>query len=122
MKKSEINMMTVYGILAAKHNTTVSYVGIAARKDGTRKSKRGKAAEIVKDLQRIRDCFEDWITEFRADKTMIVKMEEIDVEVCVKNGTAKIYKGQLFQMETEIGELSLNEFKDFLNRVRVEFN
>lgn len=114
--------MTVYGLLAVKHNTTLAYVGQAARKDGSRKSIRGKAAEIVKDLQRMKECFDDWITEFRADKTMIVRMEEIAVEVHVKNGTAKIYQSDRFMMETEIGELSLNDFKVFLNSVRVEYS
>ena len=111
---------TVYGLLAKKHGTTPEFVGRVAT--GYRKALRGKGVKVKEDLQKIEDCFDDWITEFRADKTMIVKMEKIGVEVYVKNGNAKIYQSKRFMMETEIGDLSLSAFKDFLNNVRIEFN
>ena len=111
---------TVYGLLAKKHGTTPEFVGRVAT--GYRKALRGKGVKVKEDLQKIEDCFDDWITEFRADKTMIVKMEEIGVEVYVKDGFAKTYQSGQFIDETEIGDLPLSAFKDFLNRIRGVFN
>lgn len=113
--------LTVYGLLARKHGVkSANYVEKIV--NGRRKAVRGKAAAVKADWEKIQESFEDWMTEYKADGAMIVEMEDIRVSVYVQQGIARVYKCAQLKQETEVGYMTLNEFKGFLNGVRLEFN
>ncbi|SBW08761.1 hypothetical protein KL86DYS2_13454 [uncultured Dysgonomonas sp.] len=76
--------LTIYGLLARRHGTDANYVCKVV--NGTRKALRGKALAILEDWQKLKGSFDDWMTEYKADGSMIVTMEDIHVEVYVQNG------------------------------------
>lgn len=111
--------LTVYGLLARRHNTNTHYVGQVV--NGVRQGLRGKGAAILADWQKLKDNFDGWITEHKADGAMIVRMDDIRVNVYVQNGIASIYKCGELMNEVDVRSMSLDAFKDFLNGVRIEF-
>lgn len=112
--------LTVYGLLARRHGTDANYVCKVVT--GARKAVRGKAAAILEDWLKLKDNFDNWMSEFKADGTMIINMDDIRVSVYVQDGIARIYQRAEFMTETDVSTLNLDEFKDFLNGVRIEFN
>lgn len=113
--------LTVYGLLARRHNVTdPNYVQKIVT--GKRKAIRGKAAAILQDWNKLKDSFDDWITEHKADGTIIVKMDDIQVSIYVQNAIARIYKGVDLVDEVDVETMTLNDFKYFLNGIRIEFN
>ncbi|MFV0419294.1 MAG: hypothetical protein ACK5KT_11260 [Dysgonomonas sp.] len=113
--------LTVYGLLARKHGVkSANYVEKIV--NGRCKAVRGKAAAVKADWEKIQESFEDWMTEYKADGTMIVRMDDIRVSVYVQQGVARVYKCAQLIQETEVGYMTLNEFKGFLNGVRLEYN
>lgn len=121
MIESKEMPLTIYGLLARRHAVKdANYVEKIV--NGRRKAIRGKAAAILEDWQKLKDNFDDWITEFKSDGSMIVNMEDIHVSVYVQSGIARIYKKADLKNEVEVKNMNLDEFKDFLNGVRIEFN
>lgn len=113
--------LTIYGLLARRHNVKdANYVCRIV--NGGRKAVRGKAAAILEDWNKLKDSFDDWITEYKADGTMIIKMDDIRVSVYVQNGIARIYKWAHLKDEVDVKNMTLLDFQDFLNGVRIEFN
>lgn len=111
---------TIYGLIARKHNTTSEYVGDVVT--GVRKAAWGKGVKILEDWNKIKESFDDWMTEFKADGTMIVNMEDIHVSVYVQGGIARVYKKADLKTEVDVKAMKLEDFRDFLNGVRMEFN
>lgn len=112
--------LTIYGLLARRHNTDNDYVYQVV--NGKRKGRWGKGAAILADWNKLKDSFDDWITEYKADGTMIIKMDDIRVSVYVQNGIARIYKWAHLKDEVDVKNMTLLDFQDFLNGVRIEFN
>ena len=52
------NVMTVYGLLARRHETTEDYVGQVVR--GVRKASRGKGLSILRDYKLLQTSLDDW--------------------------------------------------------------
>ena len=76
MIESKEMPLTIYGLLARRHAVKdANYVEKIV--NGRRKAIRGKAAAILEDWQKLKDNFDDWITEFKSDGSMIVNMEDI---------------------------------------------
>lgn len=112
--------LTIYGLLARRHNTDNDYVYQVV--SGVRKGIRGKGAAILSDFQKLKDGFDDWVTEYKADKAMVVRMDDIRVSVFVQRGIARVYKDAHLQKESDVSKMKLDEFNDFLNGIRIEFN
>jgi hypothetical protein len=112
--------LTIYGLLARRHNTDKDYVYQVV--SGIRKGRWGKGAAILADWNKLKDSFDDWITEYKPDGSMIVNMEDIHVSVYVQNGIARIYKRTDLMNEADVRNMNLDAFRDFLNGVRIEFN
>lgn len=121
MIESKEMPLTIYGLLARRHGVKdADYVGRIV--NGGRKAVRGKAAAILEDWNKLKDSFDDWMTDYKADGSMIVNMEDIQVSVYIQNGIARIYKRNELKNEADVKDMHLNDFKDFLNGVRIEFN
>lgn len=121
MTESKEMPLTVYGLLARRHGVKdADYVGRIV--NGKRRAIRGKAAAILADWQKMQESFEDWMTDYKPDGTMIVRMDDIKVSVYIQQGIARVYKYAHLKQETDIGYMNLNQFRDFLNGVRLEFN
>lgn len=113
--------LTIYGLLARRHDVKdANYVEKIV--NGRRKAIRGKAAAILEDWNKLKDSFDDWITEFKADGAMIVNMDDIHVSVYVHRGIASIYKCDELKNEADVNTMNMREFKDFLNGIRINYN
>jgi hypothetical protein len=112
--------LTIYGLLARKHNTDKEYVFQLV--NGIRQGLRGKGAAILADWNKLKDSFDDWITEYKADGSIIVTMEDIHISVYIQRGIARIYKRAHLKQELDIKSMNLLEFHDFLNGIRIEYN
>lgn len=121
-KKTEMPL-TVYGLLAMKHNVkNVNYVGEIVR--GDRRAIRGKAKAILDDWKKLETDPENWFASYKSDGAIVVEMEDINVNVFVQKGVASIYKENELQQEIDLDldNVSLNGFKQFLNGIRLNFN
>lgn len=120
MSKTE-TPMTVYGLIARKYNTDPNYVGEVVRKFKNRKAKRGRAAAILADWNRIQASLDDWMSETLSDGTMRFVMPK-GTTVYVQRGIARVYLGGDLKNETSVEMMTVREFQAFLNDIRLSIN
>ena len=120
MDKKEVPL-TLYGILAEKYNTHKDYVWQIV--SGIRKPTRGKGAEILKDWQRIEENGYNWILDYKRDKSVVVQMEDIGVNLFIQKGVSSIYKDNEFVREQslDLEATSCSDLMMYLSCVRSEF-
>lgn len=111
------NVMTVYGLLARRHNTTEDYVGQVIR--GVRKASRGKGQSILRDFTLLQTSLDDWFCHTLSDGSMRVEMPH-NVTVYVQNGIARVYLGGELIKETGVNTMTIDEFREYLNNIRIE--
>lgn len=111
--------LTIYGLLARRWNTTEAYVGQVIRGDQNRKGARGKGQSILRDYKLLQISLDDWICHTRADGSMRIEMPH-NVTVYVQKGIASVYKGADLLTETDVRQMTINEFREYLNNIRIE--
>lgn len=113
--------LTIYGILAEKHKTHKDYVWQIV--SGMRKPTRGKGAAILEDWRQIEENRYDWVLDYKADKSVVVQMEDIKVCVFVQRGVASVYKRNECVREDslDVETTSVDDFTKYLQNVRMAF-
>lgn len=118
MNSTPENVMTIYGLLARRYYTTEDYVGQVVR--GVRKASRGKGQAILKDFNLLQSSLDDWFIHTKYDGSMRVEMPN-KVTVYIQDGLASAYKGSELIQETDVSNMTINQFREHLNNIRIDF-
>lgn len=119
MRKDLKIPLTVYGILARKWNTSEIYVGEVAR--GKRKALRGKGLSISRDLEILKTSLDDWCCKTLADKSLRIDMPR-NVSIYVQQDIASVYMDNKLLEEKDVKCMTIPEFREWLNLLRMELN
>lgn len=114
--------LTVYGLLALKHNVKGEvYVGKIVR--GERRAIRGKAKAILDDWKLLERNLNQWFASYKCPGSLVVEMEDIRVNVFIQHGIASIYKDNelMEEIDADLNSLTVHEMGDFLNEVRIRY-